>query len=462
MNLKIKYFLINNTLFNLLLLLLISRLFFFSIGLSPDLSHLPQMWQLLNPDLLYKDYFKSILYLHSQPPIWNAIFGIFIKLFGTDYQILNDVMHLFNIFCSILITVYFFLICKEFNFNRKIIYILFFIFVAFSPPLIMYENFIHYTNLSVLLFTIISYNLIKFGEKYNFIREIQIYFFLILLMYTWSAFSHPVVLVGIFTLIFFLKKEKRIKSFLLFIIVLFISFIPSIKNKFFFNYFSNTTWPGLQLTQVLERYDYKYPLCSYNLIDIPLHENKYKQDNPDKNFNHPSIVGEKSRYNTIALIYRSKKCLPFAINLIKDDPLNFIKIVKFNLISSHGHFTFDFGQKPKNWDNIFGFFDDLKLNDFTNRIKVRSIQLYHLIFHIFFLFLIFRSIFKFKKKYSYDFPFIAIYFLYSWIIFISHVGAGFEFERMRHTGHAMHIIFLSLMIKNNFNFFRYFKNEKSI
>ena len=82
------------------------------------------------------------------------------------------------------------------------------------------------------------------------------------------------------------------------------------------------------------------------------------------------MVGEKSRYNTIALIYRSKECLPFAIGLIKKDPMNFIKIVKFNLISSHGHFSFDFGMKPNNWENIFGFFDDLKSNYLQISLKL--------------------------------------------------------------------------------------------
>ena len=458
MYLLIKNFCLDySLLFKLLFLLILSRFVFFIIGLSPDPSHLPQMWQLLNPDLLSEDYLKSLLYLHSQPPIWNAIFGIFIKFFGTDYKILNILMHLFNIFCSFIITIYFFLICREFNFSKKIIYILFFIFIGISPPLLMYENFIHYTNLTVLLFMIVSYNFIKFGKTNNFKYEVKIYLYLILLMYTWSAFSHPVVIVGIFFIIFFSKQDKKIKSFFLFILVLFISFLPSIKNKILFNYFSNTTWPGLQLTQVLERYDYKYPLCSYDLVDIPIHENAYKDDNPTKNFNHPSLVGEKSRYNTIALIYRSKQCLPFAIGLIKKDPIDFIKIIKFNLISSHGHFTFDFGMKPNNWENIFGFFDDLKLNYLTNKFKVRAIQLYHLIFHLFFISIAIKLIINFKKRSTNDLSITGIYFLYCWIIFISHVGAGFEFERMRHTGHAIHLIFVSLFIKSKFFNLKKFK-----
>ena len=120
------------------------------------------------------------------------------------------------------------------------------------------------------------------------------------------------------------------------------------------------------------------------------------------------------------------------------------------------HFSFDFGMKPNNWENIFGFFDDLKSNYFTNKFKVRGIQLYHLIFHLFFISIAIKLIINFKKRNSYDLSIIAIYFLYCWIIFISHVGAGFEFERMRHTGHAIHLLFVSLVIKNNFFNFKKF------
>ena len=112
--------------------------------------------------------------------------------------------------------------------------------------------------------------------------------------------------------------------------------------------------------------------------------------------------------------------------------------------------------KPNNWENIFGFFDDLKSNYFANKFKVRGIQLYHLIFHLFFISIAIKLIINFKKRNSYDLSIIGIYFLYCWTIFISHVGAGFEFERMRHTGHAIHLLFVSLVIKNNFFNFKKF------
>ncbi len=459
MTTTIKYFKTNRGLAVIILFFFLSRYLFLNLGLKADFSHLPHMWQLLNPDLLLNDYFKSLLYLHFQPPVWNSIYGIFVKLIGTDYEDLSDVLNLFNLACSLLITIYFYFLCKEFELNNFKIYILFILFIGFSPSLLMYENFIHYTNLTVLFFLIISYSVLRFSKKPNLRNEIKIYFFLILLMYTWSAFSHPFILIVFGFILYLIREDKKYISIILLAIVIFISSLTSIKNKYYFNYFSSSYGPGLGLMQVLKRYDYKYPLCSFELADIPSHEKIYISENPNKNFSHPSIIGKKSKWNSIAFIHRSKSCLPVSLNLIKNDPINYIQKVKFNLISSHGHFAFDFGQKPKNWDNIFGFFDDMKSNDITNFLKVRTLQTYHLIFHIFFIFIIIKLLLNLNKKNTLNLSIVGIYYLYAWIIFVSHVGTGFEFERMRHTGHALHIIFFILLIKNNFNIFYIIKKK---
>ena len=438
-------------LLNLILLFCITRIIFFKLGISPDINNLQQMWQLLSPELLEKDYFKSLLYLHSQPPLWNAIYGIFIKIFGTDLFLLNKLMHLFNIMCSILIVVYFFWLCKEFDLKKRNIYLLFFLFIGISPSLLMYENFIHYTNLTVLFFLQISFHLIRFGKYQKFKDEVKIYIYLLLLMYTGTAFGHPIVIIVVFISLYLIKKQKKLESFIIFIIVTFISIIPSIKNFYYFNYFANTTWTGIQLVQVIERYDWKYPLCWYGLNEIEKHEKLFIEENPKKDLTHPSLTGKLSRYNSIGLIYRSQQCLPFALDNIKNDPMRIVKIIKFKLISSHGHFAFDFLHMPNNWLKNFGFFENLKSNDLTNTLKVRSLQLYHLFFYIFFLLFIFNFLKSKKRAYKETRSIAIIFFLYTWIIFISHVGAGFEFERFRHTGHALHIIFFCILVRYKFN-----------
>ena len=101
-----------------------------------------------------------------------------------------------------------------------------------------------------------------------------------------------------------------------------------------------------------------------------------------------------SKWNNEGMVYKTKKCLDFGIDLIKDDPLNYFSIVKFNFISTHGHFAFDHRFKPYNWDKYFIFFDQIKENKLLNSIKVRLLQIYYFSMYLFFSIILLRSFFN--------------------------------------------------------------------
>ena len=103
------------------------------------------------------------------------------------------------------------------------------------------------------------------------------------------------------------------------------------------------------------------------------YEKLYKDDS-DINLNHPSLVGELSKWNNIGMIYKTKKCLNKGIELIREDPINYFSIVKFNFISTHGHFAFDHGFKPIGWNKYFDIFDEIKKYKYSNFLKVRFIS----------------------------------------------------------------------------------------
>ena len=46
----------------------------------------------------------------------------------------------------------------------------------------------------------------------------------------------------------------------------------------------------------------------------------------------------------------------------------------------------------------------------------------------------------------------SIFLIYAWLILVIHIGAGYEQERMRHTGHFLHIIFFIILLKNKFKY----------
>lgn len=435
---------------------LVARIITYNLEIFPVANELGLKWQLFNPKLLKENFLGSLYYLHYQPPMWNFIYGIMIKILGTEYQSLSIALHLFNITLSFIIIYYFYLISNYFRLKTKEIYFLYFIFFILSLAFLFYETYIHYTHLTVLLFAQISYLFIRFNDNYSLKFEIYIYITALLLVFTWSAFSHPLFMFVIFIGISLIKFKKDIlRSIIIFIIFSLLTLTLSIKNKIEVNMFGNSTWIGMQIYTVLSFGDNweKWEECNFSKVSINEDELFYKQDNINFNNDHPSLVGEYSGNNNVGFIYRSKKCLKLGIKQIIDDPLRYISRVKYLFISNHGHFTFDhIGWDPEEWRKYFKIFYDVNNHEFMNPIKVRSLQLYYLVMYLFFITIVFRNIYHINSdKYKHYKPIAAIFLIYMWLMIVTHLAAGYEHERFRHTGHFLHVLFFIILIKSKFN-----------
>jgi len=439
----------------LAIIFLITRILTYVLDIVPVGEELALRFQLLNPILLEKDLFGSLYFLHYQPPIWNLIYGIMLKIFGTNYEILSICLHFFNIFLSFIIIYYFFLICEFFKLKSKKIYITYSIFFIFSISFLFYETYLHYTHLTLLLFAQLTYLYLKFSRNKNFINEILIYFTALILVYTWTAFSHPLFILVIFSGIFLIKFKKNLfRSFIIFIFFAFLATLSSIKNKLELNFFANSTWIGIQIVHVLsfgDNWDY-YSRCDFDKSKNEKYERLFKENNPNLNITHPSLIGKLSGFNNVGFIAKSKECLKIGINQIYKDPLRYFMRVKYLFISSHGHFAFDHvGWDPKEWRKYFGLLYDINENKFINPIKVRSLQLYYLLIYFFFIVLTIKNILLIhKEERIYQKTLSSIFFIYIWLMTVIYLATDMEHERMRHTGHFLHVLFFIVLIKNNF------------
>jgi len=445
-----------NLFFTILLTYLFSRFLILKLGIFPNSEILPSMWQIMDLSLLENNFLSSLYYLHYQPPIWNFLIGIIVKIYGPDYLIISKVIYIFNIFISTISIYIFYKLSLFLEFNKRTILVASLFYIIFSLSYIFYENYLHYTHLTTLFFLLLIFNYYKFSRNFEYRFEIYIYTIATLLVYTWSAFSHPFFILLIFLTIILNKyKIKILRSLITFLFFFIIAILPSIKNKIELNLFANSSWIGLQVIQVLKRWDVENGLCNMNFTRINQYENDYINKYNFSN-NHPSLTGDLSKWNNVGMIYKTQKCLKIGLNLIFDDPINYFSIVKFNFISTHGHFAFDHGFKPIKWNYYFDFFDDLKKNKVMNIIKVRVVQLYYVLVYLFFFLLLIRSLFKINQPNSLSNSKVAssIFLIYLWMIILTHMFAGFEQERMRHIGHFMHVLFFSFLIKNKFNFFK--------
>ena len=422
-------------------------------NISLDEKWLFELWQHINKDYLENNFLLSILYFHAQPPFWNIILGIGIKL--QNFINLNLFVSLINVLFTIHILYCSHHILKNFNFKRIYIFFILFFLIILAPSILFFENFASYAHLTCMLMFAIKLNFLKILKKYKLKYELQIYFYSSLIILTWSAYIIYFNLFVFFLLVPVLFKQKRIiKSFCIFILFFILGSLPSIKNKIFFDIFSNSSWTGLNAAQATGYDREEWPLCSFNKDKITDYNIKYKNFLNNKPYLNSDILNDKS-FNDLGYIYKSLNCDQKAKKHLL---LNFTEITKQKIqrfISVHAHLSIDFAFKPKNWKTKFYKLEELNNNFFFKLITL----IFFGSIYLFYLYLILDYGFKKNRNFSDHFLLINL-LLYSYLIIVSFYGSTWEQERMRYTGYSFIFISISIILKKlttNLNKMSFFK-----
>ena len=129
----------------LVAVLIASRYIYWLVGVRFDSWALTNSWQLLPQDLLRKDLVGSLWYLHSQPPLWNAVIGVTLHLPHAD-----GLINIEFVVCTLALTVLLFLTMLELAVPMPLAFATA-TFFAISPTTVIYENWMYYTYPVALL-----------------------------------------------------------------------------------------------------------------------------------------------------------------------------------------------------------------------------------------------------------------------------------------------------------------------
>jgi len=427
-----------------------SRIIIYFSGIYPNLSF--GYWQILDYKLLSQDLIKSLIYLHSEPALWNLFLGVTIKIFKENLEIIAHFFYFYHVTLSFFIIYYSLLIADYFRSSVKVKFFLA-VFLILSPNLIFFENWIFYTHTTCFLFFQLTYFLLRFFKNNKFKFEFLIYLNLLLLTMLWKAF-HPVIIFLFFLLFLLLCKNlKLIRSFIIFFLFLMISIIPMIKNKIIFGFFSNGSLIGLNLTQTIPSkfkvyfvdIDKNINNCTFDIGERD--ENNYfiefKKNKDD--YNHPSLVGNLSGKNNLGGIYKSKECIKVFFRYITENPFQWFVSRFHNLLHSHGKLAIDHGFAPLNWDKtkLGSFIKFMKSSDFSKYFIGTTLIIYMLVIYIFFIYLFYFS----KEKIFIKKSLFCIFTLYFYLVFVGHFFNGWEQERFLYTGFVLQVIFINCLIK---------------
>ena len=154
-----------STILVLISLLTISRIIIYNY-LGITLSQPSYGYHLLEISLLKDDLFSSLIYLHSQPFLWNLFNGILVKIFNADIDKISIFYNLYHYILTLLVIYYSIKIAGEFNLTYRSKLLLVF-FVGLNPTVIFFENIFAYAHTTLFFFTLITYSIIKFFKSNN-------------------------------------------------------------------------------------------------------------------------------------------------------------------------------------------------------------------------------------------------------------------------------------------------------
>ena len=224
-----------------------SRLIFSFMGGAFIAKPLSFAMQYLDPVLLKNDLLQSLFYLHSQPPLFNLMLGLVLKMSqipALSYSILFKT-------AGALIPLALYGTLSAIGVKRLTALLVTIVFML-NPTLILYENLLYYSYIETFYIALAIFSLARWGREKKNSSLALFWTFLLCLGLTRSVF-HPVffLLTGA-VITWYLWRRAAAKplaeTFLRSCIIVVIPLILLCsKNAAVFGFFGTSSWEGMNL-----------------------------------------------------------------------------------------------------------------------------------------------------------------------------------------------------------------------
>ncbi len=437
-----KKFISKNNFFWLIIIFFISRFIIYNY-LQIKINTPNYGYHLLDITLLENDLFNSLIFLHSQPLLWNLFNGLIVKIFNADINLISIFFNFYHYFLTLSFIYLCIKIFREFYINKNIELFIFF-FITLNPSIIFFENIFSYAHTTLFFFTLITYNIFKFFKTNNYKYEIYIYINILILSFIWVLFQ-PLLLLIIFLSLRFFKKFSK-KVFFIFSLIFLISLSPMVKNKIIFGVFTASSKSGQDFGTVF--YDWR-DYCGDPNTEIEHYSKLYSKEFK-RSFDHPSLTGKKSKYNNLGIIVIGRNCFKSTLKRIIENPYMYLDGRIRAFLASHGKFSFDYVYpNPIGWKNHYQ-----KINILYEKKKIkliRQIIVFALMMYIYFT--IFHFIFFKKDRSELRNGLFVSSIPYIYLVIVGTFAAGTEQERILYTGFVVNILFFIILLgKTKFRF----------
>ncbi len=258
------------------------------LGIHPDMHALSEYWQYLDVETLRHHLLTGVWYDHAQPPVFNLFLGSVLKIGGTHYILLFDIILKLISLCNALLL---FTIVRRLNtvyFMPMLVAIVYLL----SPATIIFEAELFYTSLVSLFLLVSVFYLIRLTESGSWLNALGIFLPLTLLCLTRSVY-HIVWLFIIAAVLIFYYRRKAVLNKLTIASLISILLVGSwyVKNKLLFGKLTASSWVGMNLARNvfhdnaikdsshIEAYEPFSRISVYRKFLDPEFENKFKSLN---------------------------------------------------------------------------------------------------------------------------------------------------------------------------------------
>ncbi len=227
---------------SVLAVFVVSRLAYFAAGLRYNARPVAGFWQMIDPALMRTDLFRSVWYLHMQPPGYNLAVGLAVKIFPDHYA---GVLWAAQIAMGAAIAVSLYPLLVWLGVPAVWSVVLTSVFMI-SPGCVLFENKATY-EYPVLLFLLLSaLALARFCERLTTRRALAFFGCLLVVMLIRNTF-HIVQLLAIAVGLFWFLPAGRRAILIGVLPALLIAGGMYVKNGLLFGRFTASTWAGMTL-----------------------------------------------------------------------------------------------------------------------------------------------------------------------------------------------------------------------
>jgi hypothetical protein len=222
-----------------------SRLAAWWAGVHFDATPLASFWQIVDPTLLRTHLLQSIWYLHSQPPLYNLLLGIGLKLFGSHF---DAAAHTCQIMIGITIAVSLYALLVVLGLRRWWSAALASVF-ATSPAMLLFENWLFYEYPVTVLLLLAALAFAWFERSPSAPRSAAVFAALAAACYMRATFQIllPLLVLGLMLATF---RQARRAIVIGAVVPLVLVAALYVKNWAVFGTPTTSSWTGMNLMQV--------------------------------------------------------------------------------------------------------------------------------------------------------------------------------------------------------------------